>query len=93
MKRLAVCGPAQMASIPIGAPDVNNNFPFYRVSAVELDFTSQSQALDVFRIIQEEVRILVESMGKFSQLQLAESIQFTNNSDDGTVDSQSTSIP
>lgn len=81
----AVCGPAQM-SLPINEPDVNNNYPFYRKDEIEIDFTSQSQALEVWEIIKTETRILVESMGKFSQLEFMESIAFTETiTDDGEI--------
>lgn len=68
----AICGPAQMATIPIGAADPTNNYPFYRLDHVELDFTSRQEALNAWEIIKAETRILVEAMGHFTNMFNAE---------------------
>ena len=68
----AVAGPAQMADVPIGEPDANRYWPFYRLDYVELDFTSPQLAEEVWNTIKNEARILCEGMGRYSQLAVAD---------------------
>lgn len=70
----AVIGPSQYATIPAVEADPNKSYPFYRLDYVELDFISQRQALDSWQFIQKEVCILIEGMGKLTQLKVVEDI-------------------
>jgi hypothetical protein len=70
----AIVGPAQLADIPIGAADPQRYFPFYRLNFIELDFTAEALAMDVWRQIQEEARVLCEAMGRFTLLESAEEV-------------------
>lgn len=72
----AVVGPAQLSQIPIGAPDEANNYPFFRLDYVELDFQAQAVADETWTLIKKEVGILVEGMGKLSQLSVVEEVWF-----------------
>lgn len=76
----AICGPAQL-SLPIGDPDPENNYPFYRLNYVELDFTSKQQALEVWEIIKTETRILIEGLGKLTDMDVAEEVVYTDASE------------
>jgi hypothetical protein len=68
----AVIGPSQYATIPPVEPDVNMNYPFYRLDFIEVDFISQEQAYRVWELIKQETCILVEGMGKLTQLGVVE---------------------
>jgi len=41
---LTVCSPVDMTEYPIGDPDTELRYPYFRASAVELDFRSLEQA-------------------------------------------------
>jgi hypothetical protein len=70
----AVIGPSQYATIPAGSPDPERSYPFFRLSYVELDFISRQEALDFWELIQQEVCILVNAMGKLTQLVAVETV-------------------
>lgn len=70
----AVAGPAQLADIPPLAPDPEHGWPFFRLAYVELDFDSQQQADDVWRIIQDEAMRLCEAMERYRNLAVAEEV-------------------
>lgn len=72
----AVCGPSQFATIPAGAPDANQGWPFYRLDYVELDFMSVNQADQAWEDIKTEVSKLVEGMGKLTALVAVEDVWF-----------------
>lgn len=72
----AVAGPAQLSSIPAIAPDLNQNYPFYRLNYVELDFDSEVAAMEVWKFIQQDVKTLVEGMNRLSDLVVVEDISY-----------------
>ena len=86
----AVVGPAQMAQYPPGEPDPDNNWPFYRLDFVELDFPSQTRADAAWSIIKQEACLLVEGLGKLTQLQAVETIWCPSPPD--SISSQSESV-
>ena len=65
---MAVAGPSQMADIPAGAPDPDQNWPFYSLDTVELDFMSAAQAEQVWTDLQAEVCRLVGAMDNLEKL-------------------------
>ena len=72
----AIVGPSQIASIPAVTPDPNQNYPFYRLDYVELDFMSVEQADQAWKDIQAEVGKLVDGMGKLTKLKAVEDVWF-----------------
>jgi len=72
----AVCGPSQFATIPAGAPNAEQNWPFFRLDYVELDFMSIDQADQAWEDIKVEVGKLVEGMGKLTALKAVEDLWF-----------------
>ena len=72
----AVCGPSQFATIPAGAPDANQGWPFFRLDYVELDFMSINQADQAWKDIKVEVGKLVEGMDKLTALVAVEDVWF-----------------
>jgi len=87
----AVAGPQQIADIPAVEPNPERHWPFYRLNYVELDFPSVTQALQAWKIIQLEVCILVEAMGKFTQLKVVETTWCPGPPDDESTGSESLS--
>jgi hypothetical protein len=71
---VAIAGPAQMADIPVGEPDANRYYPYYRLNYIEQDFTSEELAMEVWRTIQREAAVLCEAMGRFTQLTAVEDV-------------------
>jgi hypothetical protein len=87
----AVAGPQQLADIPPVEPDQDRHWPFYRLDYVELDFPSTTQAFQAWELIKLETCILVEAMGKFTQLAVEEEFWCPGPPDDGGTGSQSES--
>lgn len=77
----AVCGPADLAEIPVGAPDSERSWPFYRLSYFEADYRNQTVAMQVWDIIKEETHVLVEAMGGLSKLRAHESYRIVASGD------------
>jgi hypothetical protein len=73
---MAIAGPSQFASIPAVSPDPDQNYPFFRLDYVELDFMSVEQADQAWTDIQAEVGKLVEGMGKLTKLKAVEDVWF-----------------
>ena len=65
---VAVAGLPQFSSIPAQTPDVDNGWPHYRLSYVELDFPTQALADEVWQIIQAEVAILCQAFDNYPNL-------------------------
>lgn len=70
----AVASPADMADYPVGAPDPDQAYPFFRLPYVELDLRSQSLVEDVWKIIQEEVGNLLTALERMDQLSQVQEI-------------------
>ena len=88
----AVAGPSQLASIPPVEADPEKSYPFYRLDYVELDFITQEQAMRVWNEIQREVCILVEAMGKMTQLAPVEDVWCPSPPEDESAGSESVSV-
>lgn len=69
---MAVAGPADMAEIPALEPDPERSWPFFRLDYIEDDFRSSAIALEVWNIVETEVAVLVEAMGRLTQLKTVE---------------------
>lgn len=87
----AIAGPSQFSTIPAVEADPQKSYPYYRLNYVELDFISRKEALQAWEVIQKEVAILVEAMGKLAQLAIVESPWFPAAPADDSTTSESVS--
>jgi len=87
----AVIGPSQYATIPAGEPDPNKSWPYYRLNYFEVDFMSEAQAMRVWEVVKREVCILVEAMGKLTQLEQVEEAWCPDEPGDESTESESVS--
>lgn len=68
----AVCGPPQLATYPVGDPDPDIEWPYYRSNMIELDLASTQQAEDIWQEIQAEICTLVEALNRLDHLTVLE---------------------
>lgn len=71
----SVASAADMAEYPVGAPDPDVAFPFFRQTWVELDFRSTLEADRFWATLVAEAAVLLHSLNKLEQLQVAETVQ------------------
>lgn len=88
---MTVASPVDMSEYPIGEPDVDKAYPFFRKSVVELDFRSTLLADEAWMLIVEEVRVLTEALDRLEDLQPAEDMWIPTPPDDTDSLSDSTS--
>jgi len=87
-----VCGPADIADIPIGEPDPNMMWPFYRLDYLEHDFRAIAHVDEFWRLIKQEARVLTEALTKFSNLSETERLWIPSPPDTGDSVSDSESL-
>ena len=85
----AVCGPADLADIPIGEPDPDRMWPFYRLDWLEHDFRSTSLVQNFWGLIVQEARVLTEAVTRFSNLEEIERVWVPDPPDTGDSVSES----
>jgi hypothetical protein len=68
----AIAGPPQLASFPVGDPNPDSNWPYYRLDYVELDVASSEQAESIWQEIKAEVAVLIQAMDRLDQLSITE---------------------
>lgn len=88
---VAIAGPSQIADIPIGEPDPQHCWPFFRLSYAEQDFSAESLALEVWEIVKREAGLLCTMMGRFTQLSRVEELWVNTPPAEETGNSQSNS--
>ena len=89
---VAIAGPSQIADIPIGEPDPERYYPYYRLDYMECDFTAESLALEVWEVIQREAAILCQGMARFQQLSAVEDVWVPSAPESSDSESASTSV-
>lgn len=72
---LSICSPADIADYPIGGPDPEKAFPFFRISYVELDFRSTYMADTFWQTLVAEAGVLLHAFNKLEELQETEVAQ------------------
>ena len=71
---VGIAGPPELAELPIGEPDPDQQYPFYRLSSVELDFRRQETAEEVWQLINSEATVLCQAMNAFQSLIVVEEV-------------------
>lgn len=71
---LAVAGPYELATLPIGEPDPLIHPTQFRLDFVEDDYPSTALALRTWKCIHGEVCILVEALTRLARLRRVESV-------------------
>jgi hypothetical protein len=64
----AVASPGDLAEYPVGEPNGQTAYPFFRLDYVELDFRSTEQAERVWQLIVAEVDVLMKSLDRMETL-------------------------
>ena len=83
----AVAGPPQLADYPAGAPDPDQGWPYYRLSYVELDVASSTQAQAIWDEIKHEVEILIKAMNRLDTLKTTQVVWIPDAPDTSTSSS------
>ena len=84
----AVAGPEQMASIPESEPNEDLNWPYFRLSELEMDFHSSYQADTVYNEILREAESLIAAFNRLDHLRLQSEVWIPS----APEDSQSESV-
>lgn len=71
---VTVCSPVDMEDYPPDAPDSAKQYPFFRLSSVELDFRATSQADEAYAIIMRELNVLIFALNRLDQLKVSNSV-------------------
>lgn len=72
---VGVASPQDLDSVPVDAPDTNNNWPMFRQSVVELDATSTNEATQYWNNITSSVTVLVEALKRLDALNVVEEVR------------------
>jgi hypothetical protein len=65
---LGICSPVDMAEYPVGEPNPETAYPFYRMNWIEIDLRATSQAQESWLLIIQEVNNLLLAMDRLEQL-------------------------
>jgi len=71
-----IVGPVQLSSMPIAEPDADQNWPYYRLDSITLDFGSSQEAESVWNEIKADVAVLIQAMDRLDTLTPVEEIWF-----------------
>lgn len=70
----AVCSPPDMSEFPVGEPDPNKPFPFFRLNYVEVDLRSTTLVERVWAIIVREIDQLLQGLTRMEQLVVVQEV-------------------
>lgn len=65
---LTIAAPADMAQYPVGLPNAETTYPFFRLPYVELDFPAAEQAEATWLDLVREAGVLVTSLDRMERL-------------------------
>lgn len=88
---MAITSPGDLAEYPVGQPNQNTTYPFFRLDYVELDFRSTEQAEDTWLLIVAEVSNLILALNRMDQLVQTEEVWVGAANEEGHSESASTS--
>ena len=67
-----VANPVDLDNLPVGAPDLMDEVPFYRLSSVSLTFQNMQALHETMNLIDQDIRALVESVKELANLPVME---------------------
>jgi hypothetical protein len=70
----AIVSPSQLATVPVGAPNEDIAWPYFRSNEVELDCVSSQQADDFYGVVMEEITTLILALNRLDTLASVEEI-------------------
>lgn len=88
---MSIAGPADMAEYPVGEPNGNTTYPFFRLDYFEIDFRATAQAEEAWVIIVTEVDALLKALDRMEQLTPTVEVWVGGQPDSGGSESGSTS--
>lgn len=71
----AICSPVDLEEYPLGAPNPQIAYPFFRQSFCDLILRATSQAIAVWGTIQKEVCELLDALDRLDKLVLVETLR------------------
>ena len=70
----AVASPVDLSEYPVGEPNPDAQYPFFRLDYVELDFRATSDAVEAYDLIVAELGTLCRALDRLEQLEAASSV-------------------
>lgn len=68
--------PVDLEEFPVGAPDLANEIPYYRVADVTLRFRSVDLLAEAQGLIADDIQALVTSLNSLTDIELMEEVQY-----------------
>lgn len=65
---LGIASPVDMSEFPVGEPNETTAYPFFRLNYLEVDLRSVDVAHTVWKLIQEEVAVLIQALDRMELL-------------------------
>lgn len=88
---VAVCSPADISAYPVGAPDPDAQYPYFRQAHLEFDLRAHSYLLSIWETIVREVGQLIIGLDALEVLSETEEVWVGSTPDSGDSDSDSDS--
>lgn len=88
---IAVCSPADIAEYPVGAPDPDATYPFFRRDYLEFDLRSRSLVNSVWTAVMQAVDQLLNGLELLEELEVQQEVWIGGEPDSGDSDSESSS--
>lgn len=87
---VAICSPSDVSEYPIGAPDPDKTYPYFRQSYLEFDLRSKHWVGKIWTDVIREVDQLLIGMAQLEELQETEEVWVGSAPDSGDSESAST---
>lgn len=87
----SVASPVDMAEYPVGGPDGNTTYPFFRTSYIELDLRSTAYVDEIWTTVVAEVDTLLRALDRLARLEAVQEVEVGPPADSGGSESGSTS--
>jgi hypothetical protein len=71
-----IADPVDLEEIPVGAPDLNHEMPYYRVAEITLRFRSTVLLEECKNLMDEDIRILVDSLKSAQDVELIDEVVY-----------------
>ena len=73
---VAIADPVDLEELPVGAPDLANEIPYYRLAEVTLAFRSMLDLEDTRQLIANDLQMLVHSLQAMDTFELTDTVTY-----------------
>jgi len=73
---ICLADPVDLEEVPIGAPDIPNEMPYFRLSEVLLRFRSYSELEDTRNLLGQDIQRLVNSLKAAASLPVTDEVTY-----------------